>query len=46
MENWGLVIFREEYLLFNPARDSINNKRAISVAISHELSHQWVKCNL
>ena len=42
MENWGLVTYRETDLLFNPARDTISNKRRIALVISHELAHQWV----
>jgi aminopeptidase N len=42
MENWGLVLYRERYLLYEPDRDPLSNKRAISLIISHELAHQWV----
>ncbi|RNA03939.1 Aminopeptidase N, partial [Brachionus plicatilis] len=41
MENWGLVTYRERYLLFNPEQDSISNRLFVSVVISHELAHQW-----
>ena len=43
MENWGLVTYREKYLLFNPNVDSIFNKKRITVVVAHELAHQWVK---
>lgn len=42
MENWGLVTYREQDLLFNVNRDSISNKQRVSLVISHELAHQWV----
>lgn len=42
MENWGLVTYREESLLYNPNRDQITNKRRVSTVVSHELAHQWV----
>ncbi|CAF0711353.1 unnamed protein product [Brachionus calyciflorus] len=41
MENWGLVIYRENQLLYNPTRDTISDKRRVSVVVSHELAHQW-----
>ena len=42
MENFGLITYREKYLLFDPLRDSILYKRSVSSVISHELAHQWV----
>ena len=42
----GLVTYREKYLLFNPAKDSIFNKRLITLVVAHELAHQWVDKNL
>ncbi|CAF0929907.1 unnamed protein product, partial [Brachionus calyciflorus] len=41
MENWGLITYREKYLLYNPSYDSIGSKRFVSLIISHELAHQW-----
>ena len=41
MENWGLVTYRESSLFYNPAIDSIENKRRVAKVISHELAHQW-----
>jgi aminopeptidase N len=42
MENWGLVIFRHQAMVFNPHMDT-SLKRASSViqTIVHELAHQW-----
>ena len=43
MENWGLITYREKYLLYNPLVDSIFNKKRITVVVAHELAHQWVQ---
>ena len=41
MENYGLIIFREECLLANPASSSSGTLMNISMIIAHELAHQW-----
>jgi cytosol alanyl aminopeptidase len=41
MENAGLITFREELLLIDPAHASIRAKREMDLTIAHELSHQW-----
>ena len=41
MENAGLVTFREERLLLDPARASFNARRGQALIIAHELAHQW-----
>ncbi|NWV98288.1 AMPN Aminopeptidase, partial [Machaerirhynchus nigripectus] len=41
MENWGLVTYRENSLLFDPAYSSIGNKERVVTVIAHELAHQW-----
>ncbi|XP_066184231.1 aminopeptidase N [Sylvia atricapilla] len=41
MENWGLVTYRENSLLFDPAYSSISNKERVVTVIAHELAHQW-----
>jgi aminopeptidase N len=35
MENWGLITYREKYLLFNPLVDSIFNKKRITLVVAH-----------
>ncbi len=41
MENAGLVTFREELLLVDPAKDSRRQRRSMETVITHELAHQW-----
>merc|ERR1719234_1747850 len=45
MENWGLVIYRETYLLFDNATDypvsGVTDQYRIVSVIAHELAHQW-----
>ncbi|NXS87519.1 AMPN Aminopeptidase, partial [Erpornis zantholeuca] len=41
MENWGLVTYRENSLLFDAAYSSIGNKERVVTVIGHELAHQW-----
>jgi aminopeptidase N len=41
MENPGLVTFREERLLLDPARASVASRRSQALIIAHELAHQW-----
>ncbi|ERE86021.1 aminopeptidase Q-like protein [Cricetulus griseus] len=41
MENWGLLIFDEAFLLLEPD-DELTEKRAMVLSIiSHEVGHQW-----
>jgi alanyl aminopeptidase len=41
MENAGLVTFRQELLLLDPARASVRMRRAQALVMAHELAHQW-----
>lgn len=41
MENWGLVTYREAYMLLDPDNTTLNQKRLIATVITHELAHQW-----
>lgn len=46
MENWGLITYRESYLLYDPKYENIFAKKRITIFISHELSHQWVNLSI
>ena len=41
MENWGILTFRETYLLSDPAVSSAADKQDVAIVVSHELAHQW-----
>ncbi|KAI4460101.1 protease m1 zinc metalloprotease [Holotrichia oblita] len=41
MENWGLITFREVFLLLDPQVSSTLNKLNVISVIAHELAHQW-----
>lgn len=43
MENWGLIMYREAALLYQPGASSEANKQLVSAILSHELAHQ-VSC--
>ncbi|MFC6274343.1 M1 family metallopeptidase [Levilactobacillus tangyuanensis] len=41
MENWGLVTYREAYLLIDPDNTAFDIKGRVATVITHELAHQW-----
>lgn len=41
MENWGLVTYREAYLVLDPDNTALNMKQLVATVIAHELAHQW-----
>ncbi|EMC91137.1 hypothetical protein BAUCODRAFT_39278 [Baudoinia panamericana UAMH 10762] len=41
MENWGLVTYREIYLLFDEKTGSASTKLRVAETVMHELAHQW-----
>jgi aminopeptidase N len=41
MENWGLITYREPYLLIDPASSSQSSRETCAIVVLHELSHQW-----
>ncbi|KAJ8921488.1 hypothetical protein NQ315_003106 [Exocentrus adspersus] len=41
MENWGLITYRENALLWNGNQSSNRNKQRVITVMAHELAHQW-----
>lgn len=41
MENWGLVTYREAYLVVDPDNTALETKQVVATVIAHELAHQW-----
>ena len=58
MENWGLILYRETALLYDPQESSSSSKQRVAIVVAHELAHQvfnnsspnffplWIKFNL
>lgn len=43
MENWGLILYRETALLYDPAVSAANNQQRVAYVVAHELAH--MVCN-
>uniref|UniRef100_A0A1I7SE92 Aminopeptidase n=1 Tax=Bursaphelenchus xylophilus TaxID=6326 RepID=A0A1I7SE92_BURXY len=41
MENWGLVTFRDNMLLYDPKKSPEKSKEVIALVVCHEIAHQW-----
>ncbi|XP_077988211.1 aminopeptidase N-like [Glandiceps talaboti] len=41
MENWGLILYREVYLLYDPGNHTPSRKKGVAAVVAHELIHQW-----
>lgn len=41
MENWGLVSYREAYLLWDEDESSNSYKKSIAAVVAHEFAHSW-----
>lgn len=41
MENWGLVVYRQDYLLYDESVDRYSDKFSVARMIAHEYVHQW-----
>lgn len=41
MENWGLVLYREDYLLWKQKIHNARQKYNAVATIAHEFGHQW-----
>ncbi|HEO5168949.1 TPA: M1 family metallopeptidase [Streptococcus agalactiae] len=40
MENWGLVTYREVYLLVDE-NSSVSSRQQVALVVAHEIAHQW-----
>ena len=41
MENWGLVLYRETFVLYDPETSSLEDKDIVTSVVAHELAHMW-----
>ncbi|XP_063436787.1 aminopeptidase N-like [Mytilus trossulus] len=41
MENWGLVVYKEKSMLYDPLDTAEIDKQFVTMVISHELAHMW-----
>ncbi|KAH8851642.1 Aminopeptidase N [Schistosoma japonicum] len=41
MENWGLMIYREATMLWDPEYGTAATQQKVATVISHEVAHQW-----
>ncbi|EDV29668.1 uncharacterized protein TRIADDRAFT_20166 [Trichoplax adhaerens] len=41
MENWGLILYRETALLYDPNVSAANNQQRVAYVVAHELAHMW-----
>ncbi|XP_063824393.1 membrane alanyl aminopeptidase-like [Ostrinia nubilalis] len=41
MENWGLLTYREAYLMYDEQHTNSHSKQIIAYIISHEIVHMW-----
>ena len=40
MENWGLITYREVYLLVDD-NSTVSSRQQVALVVAHELAHQW-----
>ncbi|KAF7843543.1 aminopeptidase M1-like isoform X1 [Senna tora] len=41
MENYGLIIYRENELLYHDLHSTVAKKQIITIVTAHEVAHQW-----
>ncbi|XP_065074613.1 puromycin-sensitive aminopeptidase [Ochlerotatus camptorhynchus] len=41
MENWGLITYRETFVLVDTENTSLIRKQSIALTVAHEIAHQW-----
>ena len=45
MENWGLVTYREVYLVVDE-NSTFASRQQVALVVAHELAHQWLVTSL
>ena len=46
MENWGLIVYSDEYLMYDPAIHGLSVKQDVSLIVNHEMAHQVCILNI
>lgn len=41
MENWGLITYKETYLLVDNHFTAQETKQEVALIVAHEIAHQW-----
>jgi len=41
MENWGLIIYNDNALLYDPAKSAQSTRERVFAVVAHEIAHQW-----
>ena len=41
MENWGLITYKDIYVLVDEKDTSVTTKQDVALTVAHELAHQW-----
>lgn len=41
MENWGLITYRENRMLYNPNESSALAQQTVASVVVHEITHMW-----
>lgn len=41
MENWGLITYRETFVLVDENNTSASSRQLVAAAVGHEVAHQW-----
>ncbi|VDK50160.1 unnamed protein product [Anisakis simplex] len=41
MENWGLIVVRQKYIVYNPRLNSLRERRVVTDVLAHEVAHMW-----
>ena len=41
MENWGAILYSQEYLLVDPGASTREDSQRVFLVVSHEMAHQW-----